>query len=176
MSGITTALIVALTANFITSCGALEIANGNNANTSATNVSINNNPPNDDLGELLTIVRLPELPEETVWREETMGKGADESRVPGPTDRKLTAVLHYDEKTAAKLVEQISKAKPPEAAEVNTSNWFPAELIAQSQMSGNETLKGISYGVNDFTNVPYGSGRITRIENTNFFVLELYTS
>lgn len=149
------------------------VSNNVNANSnSAQSESNTNQATKDDVSELLTIVRLPEVPEEVVWREEPAGKTAD----PAGAIRKLTAVLRYDGETAAKLVAQIEKNKQPEQAEIGAESWFPEELIAQTQISGNEMLKGAAYGANDFLNVPYGNGKITRVENTNYFVLELYAS
>jgi hypothetical protein len=168
------ACILLITGLFGLSCRNADSVNANSNNSVQTNTNSANNPAKDDVSELLTIIRLPEVPEEVVWREEPLGKTND--RVPGPTDRKLVAVLKYDAETAAKLVAQIEKSKQPEQAEIGAENWFPEELIAQSQVSGNEMLKGTTYGANDFFNMPYGNGKITRVENTNYFVLELYTS
>lgn len=170
-------LIVALSVVFIISCEKSSVENANSANRAASSeAAAEKNLSKDDVAELLTIVRLPEIPDEVVWREEDVAKKQGESGTPGLTDRKLTAVLRYDSETAVKLVVWIEKNKAPEPAEISPSSWFPEELIAQSQISGNETLKGTVYGANDFTNAPYGNGKITRIENTNYFVLELYTS
>lgn len=166
--------ILLITGLFGFSCRGLNSDNANSNNSAQTNANSANNPAKDDVAELLTIVRLPEVPEEVVWREETLGKNND--RAPGPNDRKLVAVLKYDAETAALLVTQIEKSKKPEQSEIGAENWFPEELIAQSQISGNEMLKGTTYGANDFFNMPYGNGKITRVENTNYFVLELYTS
>lgn len=150
--------------------------NANGANKAANNKTSGNNanPVKDDITELLNIIRLPEVPEEAMWKEETLGK--QDGRVPGPTDKKLIAVLKYTPENAAKIVALVEKNKTPEPSEVSAESWFPEELIAQSQLSGNESLKGISYGANDFFNIPYGTGRITRIENTDYFVLELMTT
>lgn len=148
--------------------------NANPNNSAQANTNTANIPAKDDVSELLTIIRLPEVPEEVVWREEPLGKTDD--RVPGPNDRKLIAVLKYDAETATKLVAQIEKNKNSEPAEIGAESWFPEELIAQTQISGNEMLKGTTYGANDFFNMPYGNGKISRVENTNYFILELYTS
>lgn len=163
-----------MTGLFSISCSNLNSSNSNSNRASQSNTNSENAPAKDDVSELLTIVRLPELPEEVVWREENAGRA--DNRVPGPTDRKLVAVLKYDAETAAKLVAQIEKNKKPESAEIGVEGWFPEELTAQSQISGNEMLKGTTYGANDFFNMPYGNGKITRIENTNYFVLELFAA
>ena len=147
---------------------------GNNAANSNKNGG-NSNVVNDNVDQLLEIVRLPEVPEDVVWKEETLGKN-DDNRVPGPTDKKLTAVLRYTPENAAKIVALVQKNKAPEQTEISTESWFPEELIAQSQLSGNESLKGTAYGANDFFNIPYGNGKITRIEGTDYFVLELFAT
>ncbi|MBS1792511.1 MAG: hypothetical protein JSS81_01585 [Acidobacteria bacterium] len=148
--------------------------NANAANRTAANANTAKaNDLKDDVDELEMTVKLPFHPEEAVWREEPLGKA--DGRVPGPTDRKLTAVLRFLKDDSVKVVAQAEKYKTGTPEIVNTESWFPAELIAKSQMSGDGTLKGLSYPANDFFNPPYTAGRITRIEGTDFFVLELNT-
>jgi hypothetical protein len=120
------------------------------------------------------VIKLPFHPEEAVWREEILGKPGG-NRVPAPTDKKLTAVLRFLEADADQIVAQAEKYKPAANHKISTESWFPAELIAQSQTSGDDTVKGKSYSANDFFNAPYTEGRITRIEGTDYFVLELFT-
>jgi hypothetical protein len=140
-------------------------SNPNNSSAQANNVNAatgNSNLPKDDSAELEMIVKLPEQPEDVAWREEETSKG-----------KKLTAVLKYSAENAAKIIASAEKNKPPEQTEIDTETWFPEELTAQSQLSGNETLKGTAYGANDFLNAPYVQGKLIRIQDTNYFVLEL---
>lgn len=155
-------------------CGGNEnsVENRNTANTS--NDPVKNTPASDNIDELLTKIRLPEVPEEAVWKEEVLGK--NDNRVPGPTDTKITAVLKYTPEQTTKLIALLESRKQTEVGVVDTENWFPEELTAQAQLSGDSTLKGTSYGANDFFNIPYGSGKITRIGTTDFFVLELIST
>jgi len=168
-------IIIALVlAAVFSACAANETQNSN-ANTANRNTDTNTaNSIKDDIEGLEMLIKLPFPPEEAVWREEVLGK-ADNSRVPAPTDKKLTAVLLYSEENAAKIVAQARTYKAAQPATLNTEKWFPAELIAQSHSSGNDTIKGESFAVNDFLNAPYSEGRITRIEGTDYFVLELFT-
>lgn len=141
----------------------------NVVNSSNSNQDVNNSnaiSAKDDIEELGTIIKLPEMPEEVVWREEQSAN---------PNGKKLTAVLKFNSEAAAKIVEAAAKIKPVAPAEVGTESWFPNELTAQSQLSGNESLKGIAYSADDFYNSPYQNGRLTRIDETNYFVLELTT-
>ena len=129
----------------------------------------------DDPAELGKIITLPIMPEEAVWREESRGRQTDAIAL-RTTDRKLTAVLLYTPEETQKLIALFEKHKPAEAVELEIESWFPAELIAQSQTSGNETIKGNAYAANDFIQSPYLNGRITHISGTDYFVLELFTS
>jgi hypothetical protein len=139
--------------------------NAGNTNTSQPNSNQNRNTvsANDKAEELGMLVVLPIEPEETVWREDP-GEG---------NAKKLTAVLKYPVADAAKLSTLIEKS-PPLSASINTETWFPAELIAQSDLSGDDTLKGDSFAAVDFYQAPYSEGTITRIEGTNYFILELH--
>lgn len=160
---------------FATSCSSSSTENSDSTNRTAANTanSSNSNSVKDDVDELELTIKVPFHPEEVAWREDVLGKTGD-SRVPAPTDKKLTAVMRFLKDDAAKITAQAEKYKPAVPAVINTEKWFPAELIAQSQTSGDETIKGLSYPANDFLNPPYSEGRITRIEGTDYFVLELF--
>ena len=162
-------LLLAL--SFSISCGNQVESNVNGkANTNAAAANANNENStvsNDDVAALGTEVLLPVVPEEVVWREEKE-KSSDH--------KKLTAVMKFTEEDAKNLAAQAEKHRPAEAVEIDTEQWFPAELVAQSQLSGNESLKGNAYAPTDFLQLPYKNGRLVRIENSNYFVLELATN
>ncbi len=172
-----TIFIAIIAAFFLTACPSNngKTDNANAANQTGNSANSNNiaNSVKDDIDELEMTIKIPFHPEEAIWREEMQAKTGDE-RVPAPTDKKLVAVLRFLKEDAEKIVVQAVKYKPAAPATISTENWFPAELIAQSRTSGDETLKGASYAANDFFNPPYSDGKITRIEGTNYFVLELF--
>jgi hypothetical protein len=152
------------------SCGSQSESNTNGkASPNAANVANNENAcaSNDDVAALGNQVLLPIVPEEVVWCEEGVKDSAD---------KKLTAVMKFTEEEAKNLVAQAEKHRPAEAVEIGTEQWFPAELIAQSQLSGNESLKGSAYASTDFIQLPYKNGRLVKIENSNYFILELATN
>lgn len=120
------------------------------------------NKASDSIEGLLELVRLPVVPEEVVWREDTNAK-----------PKKVTAVLKFEKEELANFTAIVEKNKLADSADVGAENWFPQELTAQAQLSGEGVLKGTVYAANEFYNIPYGSGRITRIQGTDFFVLEL---
>ncbi len=137
-------------------------ANGENANAAK-----------DDIDELGKIIKLPLLPEEAnYWEENLTESGGNQNSA---QNKKIVAVLKFSTENAAQLVSHIEKIRPPADSQIDAESRFPSELVAQSQLSGNETLRGKSYAADDFLQTPYKSGKITRIENTDYFVLELTT-
>ncbi len=130
-----------------------------NANKTSNSTNTNANATKDDLEDFGKIVKLPFKPEEVSWRESE--------------DKKIIAVLKFSAVDAQSLIAQIEKQKPAQLAGLNAENWFPPELVAKSQQSGDETLKGKEYAANDFFLAPYNKGKITRIDDTNYFILEL---
>ncbi len=140
--------------------------------TGSNDESGNSNITKDDIEELSKIIKLPFLPEETTWREDNLSKPAS-NQIPAPNEKKLIAVLKFSSDDANQLIRQAEKYKPVVQTEIEAENWFPTELIAQSQLSGDESLKGNSYAADNFYQPPFNSGKITRIADTNFFVLEL---
>lgn len=145
-----------------TNSGNNSVANSNRSTINSTNLAVN-----DDIAALGSQILLPVVPEEVVFLEENLNNSAD---------KKLTAVLKYGEEDAKNLLAQIQKHRPAEAVEIGTEDWFPAELTAQTRLSGNEMLKGNAYAPNDFLQMPYANGRIIKIENSNYFILELTTN
>lgn len=163
---------------FLTSCSNSD-SNSQNTNQTANNSQSagNSDSVKDDAESLAMIVALAFKPEDAVWREEKLGEKAENSRVAPPSlnEQKLTAVLQFKPEDAEKITAQAQTHKQPEPADISAENWFPAELIAQSQLSGDETLKGTTYAANDFFQTPYSDGKITRVQDSNYFILELYS-
>lgn len=144
-------------------CGKAENANQKtNTANQAANTDSNANLTQDDTEELGKIVSLPYVPEETTWRVTN-----------SQNTKKLIAVLKFSVQDAQAIVAQAEKYKPAAPAELEAENWFPPELIAKSQESGDESLKGNAYAANDFISRDYKDAKLTRINETNYFVLEL---
>lgn len=145
----------------------------NNANLPQIRANQNSrSAASDKVEELGMLVVLPFDPEETVFREDPSLASSDGNQ-PQYT-KKLTAVLKYSAVDAEKLSAKIEASSPPLSASINTETWFPAELIAQSDLSGDSTLKGDSFAAADFYQAPYTEGKITRVEGSNYFILELF--
>ncbi len=150
----------------------LNSSNRNSNQTIITN-SENTNAVRDDIDELGKIIKLPLVPEEVNYWEENSIEASGGNQDAAQIRKKMVVVLKFSPENAAQLVTHIEKIKPPIDAAIDAESQFPAELIAQSQLSGDETLKGKSYAADDFLQTPFNRGKITRIENTDYFVLEL---
>lgn len=152
-----------------------------NSNQNVDLSSKNMNSTEEDIDELRKIIKLPLLPEceneatscETNYWEENLTDAAANQNA--SLNKKIVAVLKFSPRDSAELVNNIEKIKPPVDAIIDSESRFPAELVAQSQLSGDGTLKGKAYAADDFLQPPYKNGKITRIENTDYFVLELTT-
>lgn len=131
----------------------------------------NANSVKDTVEELELTIKLPSHPEEVLWREQK--SDAQSNAANAQTGKKLTAILKFSAEDAAKIVAQAETYQPPTFAQIETEIWFPAELKAQSELSGDETLKGNAYAANDFLQPPYDAGKLTRLEDSNYFILEL---
>ncbi|MDQ6786744.1 MAG: hypothetical protein M3033_08030 [Acidobacteriota bacterium] len=150
-------------------CSRIETANQNGNFTSAGQTANNSGDKNgvqtvkDDVEELGKIVKLPYAPEEATYSEINSG------------GKKLIAVLKFSSEDAARIVAQAEKYKSPAPTDVDAEDWFPPELVAKSQETGDESLKGVEYAANDFLQSPYAAGKLTRINEADYFVLELTT-
>ncbi len=154
-----TALILALI-----TCSALVGACVSGTNPSSNSTSTNQpkgnpNPAKTNVEELGVLVNIPYEAEDIVWKGDV-------------GNRKLVAILRFSPADSDKLIVEAEKIRPPQQINFATEAWFPAELIAQSDLSGDDTLNGKSYAANNFLLEPYVNGSITRIENTDYFVLE----
>ena len=65
------------------------------------------------------------------------------------------------------------KVRAPQQTTITSESWFPPELIAQGNVTGDDALNGLSYAANAFFQDPYNDGRITRIQGTDYFILEM---
>jgi hypothetical protein len=144
-----------------------------NQNAKIKDIGENQSQAKDDAEELGKHIKIPYETEEALWKIEENAKIPNANH--GETAPKLIAVLKFKSADAQKIVEQASQVKPATENSVSVENWFPPELIAKSQESGDETIKGTVYAPNDFAQPPYERGTLTRITGTDYFVLELFS-
>lgn len=127
----------------------------------------------DDIELLSRQIALPVRPAAVLWRQEVLGKQS--SDVPGPTDRRLVAVLRYDEKDARALVKKVrGESKETNVGNVDVETWFPEELKKLARKDDDGTiLEGATYEADSFLRAPYSSGKLVRVGETNYFVLKI---
>lgn len=138
---------------------------GKNANVSSTaggaNKPVENpNAAKTNVEELGLLINIPYEAEDIVW------KG-------GVNQKKVIAVLRLSAEDSNKVVAESGKAGTPETVSVPVEIWFPEELTAQSDMSGDSALKGTAFPAAIFYQEPFTSGKVIHIDGSNYFVLEL---
>ena len=132
-------------------------------------VNLNANIAEDSAFKLNQYVDIPyETEQDTVWREDEV----DPSKGGG---KKLTAVFRFSEEDSAKLRKELAEKRAPFDAKVDAEPWFPAELIAKSTTTGDDTLKGKGYSAESMVKPPYKTGVLVHIADTEYFVLTLRT-
>jgi hypothetical protein len=152
-------------------CGCILVFNGcrgsrnnaaNSTSSSAANqASDNANVPQTNQEELSLLINVPYETEDIAWKQDA-------------TKKRITAVLLFSSADANKIVADAEKIHPAEAVATRVQSWFPQELIAQSEMGGGEDeVRGQAYAADQFYQDPYTSGRIIRVENTDYFIVEL---
>jgi hypothetical protein len=160
------------------------VSNNNNSNQNTGKENNNtakiaektSDDPSDDTEELAARIKLPVTPEDVLWKETSGEKTAANSAVSGdPNAKKLTAVLKFSDVDSEAITQQVQKISPPMNITIDPEEWFPPELIAESETTGDQTLKGKMFDARDFLQEPYKKGRIVKLEQAGYFVLELTT-
>lgn len=145
----------------IAACGGAAVTNTSDKSGPAANSANDNaDTAKANADELSLLVNMPFEAEEVLWKDDAQHK-------------KLIAVLRFSADDSKKLIAEAEKIKAPEKVTLSTETWFPPELIAQGDMNGDDSVKGLAYPANAFFQEPYAQGRITRIEDSDYFVLEL---
>jgi hypothetical protein len=155
------------------SCVGSDSAANNSNRSFSADTSANTNSAHDNAEELGMIIKLPFEPVEVVWIEKPLE--AEPGRTSGTNDKKLTAVLRLSPKETNTVISEAEKTGPPEEVEISVDDWYPVELVSRSELGDEPKLKGLRYSAEQFYQSPYLSGTITRIGETDFFVLELFT-
>ncbi len=122
----------------------------------------------DNADELRTLINLPYEPEDLIWKEYTAGKPGEKQ------GRRVLAVFQFTPDESRKLIEAASKVRSPVPVALSTEKWFPKELVTQSEIGGEDGIQATAYAANEFMQTPFSEGTISRVDNTDFFVLDLY--
>ncbi len=117
---------------------------------------------NDNADELAMLINLPFDPVEIAYRE-TNDKNT----------RNLTAVLRFSSAESDSITKKAEAIKPAQETQVKIQDWFPAELVDRGDVQLETTLPGKTYPANEFFKEPFNSGTLTRIGETDYFVLTM---
>ena len=153
---------------FLTVAVSIAIASGCGGNAANTGqqprpgdaAAANSNTPRTNVEELGMLINVPYQVDDLVWKEY-------------PSQKRILAVMKLPPEDARRLVDDASANGQPTGVTMRFEQWFPDELIAQGQMSGDSELKGQSYPANSFFQPPYNTGHVARVDGTDFFVLDL---
>ncbi|HSI87696.1 MAG TPA: hypothetical protein VK918_01490 [Pyrinomonadaceae bacterium] len=153
----------------IASCGDDPIANENAAPTPAANRSPEpEKSSNDSAEELGLLITLPYEPAEVAWRDTEAGPAANAA--PGNS---LRAAILFGPENAQLIEDELKTIDPGTNVEILSEEWFPAELVAKSELGEESKLQGTAYPAGPFLKAPYSEGRAVRITETDYFVVEL---
>jgi len=157
---IATILAFIAVSTLLLECGGRTPANGSNAAAANSANAESDNGPRTKVEDLSLLVNMPFDAQDALWKQ-------------SKDQKRITAVLRFDPEDTAKLTAECEKFGPAQDASVDAQAWFPDELTAQSDLHGDEPLKGKAYAANPFFQDPYNAGRIVRVEGTDYYVLEL---
>lgn len=133
------------------------------------NVNSNANVAEDSEIKLNEYVDIPFEPEQdSVWREDDLDQQAGGGK-------RLVAVFRFSSEDGEEIRSRLSGGKAAFDAKVDPEPWFPAELIARSSTTGDETLKGKGYNAGSLARPPYKTGTLVHIDETDYYVLTLLT-
>ena len=145
----------------LSACGSQPSDNTNTpANTNA-NSTANSNATKDDAEELRTLIQIPFETEEVTWR------------VTGNDRKKLLAVFVLTPEVRKVYESKLAATGSGQDVQVTVEQWFPAELTSMSEMGGESSIPGKAFPATDFFQVPFESGNVVFIPQTDYLVLEL---
>ena len=145
----------------LTGCGDSAADGANNANAAVSTVASNTNKANTNAEELGMLINFAWETEDLAWKK-------DESK------KTLTAAFRLSPEDAKKLSDQLASKGQGAPKEVAVEDWFPAELIAQGETTGGSAVPATAYPAADLYQQPYTQGTISRVEGTDYFVIEVH--
>jgi hypothetical protein len=135
------------------------------------------NEVSTDVDALSKIITLPVRPVSAVWRRQI--RGTADSRVPGPTDWYLEALLTFEPDDAESLAEEAKKSeKLRDIDSIEGIDWLPEEARQNFEAVPNTPkykVKGEAYPADAFAKTPLLSGYFVRLGDSPQFFLKLYT-
>lgn len=137
----------------------------NNANSRTASAEPEKEGVKDNAEELAALITFSLETEDLSWKE---------FPAKGDQRRRILAVFQLSPEDTKKLVERAARIRPAKQASLATEKWFPTELTTQSEMNSDEGIPAVSYAADEFYLEPFTEGTLSRVDNTDFFVLELF--
>ena len=109
------------------------------------------------------MIRVPIEPEEVVWRIFPDGQNG----------QRLVAVFRLSPEASKSFATNMNATGGGHSVQVNVEQWFPAELIAMGETTGEMAVNGKAFPANDYYQSPFNIGTITAIPETDYVILEL---
>ena len=148
-----------LSLSLMSACGGS--ANNTNARPSVNTAAASNaNAAKSNVEELSLLINVPYEAEDIAWKQNAERPA-------------IIAVFRFSSEDADRAVADAAKHGQGQGVSLPVEPWFPDELIAQAEVSGDNSLKGTAYPANAFFQAPYSKGRITRVEGVDYFILEV---
>ena len=151
-------LVLFVLTMLISGCGETQENTGVNSSANAASRT-NANAAKSNFEELSLYVQVPYETVEIAWKQDPA--------------KNIRAILRFTTKESDALVAEAEMLGQGQAVTVPVETWFPEELIAQGEVSGDDTLKGTAYAANAFFQEPYTRGRLIRIDGVDYFILEV---
>ena len=145
-------------------CTGQNTSNTNAPGNTANGVNENSqNKGNDSAEELGTLIRIPFEPEEVTWR--PLDEGGK---------KRVLAVLLFTPQDHKMLSSKYASAGSD--VQVNVERWFPVELTAAGDTTGEMTINGKAFPATEFYQDPYNTGSVIFIPETNYVILDLQSN
>ena len=156
---VTAFLTTILTLSLLSGCGGDAANTAYNANATG-NTGAATNKANTNAEELGMLINF-------AWETEDLAWKRDEAK------KTLIAAFRLLPEEARKLSDQLSSKGPGAPKEVAVEDWFPSELVAQGESGGSSTVPATAFPAHDLYQPPFTQGTISRIDSTDYFVIEL---
>ena len=157
---VTAHLSAILTLTLLFGCGGGAGTDAGNSNVTGNTAAETTSKANTNAEELGLLINFSWETEDLAWKR-------DDAR------KTLIAAFRLAPEDVKKLSDQLSSNGQGAPKEVAVEEWFPAELVAQGESRGSSTVPATAFPANDLYQPPYTQGTISRVDSTDYFVIEL---
>ena len=157
---VTAILTTILTFSLLSGCGGDAGNPTINANAAGNAAAATTSKANTNAEELGLLINFAWETEDLAWKRDD-------------TKKTLIAAFRLSPEDARKLSEQLNSKGQGAPKEVAVEEWFPAELVAQGETGGSSTVPTLAFPANDLYQPPFTQGTISRVDGTDYFVIEL---